>query len=222
MLFRSIAQDGGYKGIGQTTLALEKDAPVIYVDTKNDKSEAEGSISAFDSVTGYANAMILTDGGTPAKIKAVFIEVSNEENIAAVTQTLTANDIKALDDGAYTPLSVSGNAFSPSVTDPAKLRVFKFTADNNRYFKIVIKNAADKQVYFETGDITVADTAAHYFYLAVGDLSKLTSANLADSWSTNSPAAAPAGTYTYEIFSSADNSTWSTTAIEGGSGSFTY
>ena len=229
----TIAQDGGYKGIGQTTLALEKDAPIIYVDTKNDKSEAEGSISAFDSVTGYANALILADKALPdntAKIKAVFIEVSNEENIGAgtgagsitVTQTLSVNDIKALDDGAYTPLSVSGNAFSTRVTDPAKLRVFKFTADNNRYFKIVIKNAADKQVYFETGDITVADTAAHYFYLAVGDLYKLTSANLADSWSTNSPAAAPAGTYTYEIFSSADNSTWSTTAIEGGSGSFTY
>ncbi|MCI9265005.1 MAG: S-layer homology domain-containing protein [Oscillospiraceae bacterium] len=219
----TIAQDGGYKGIGQTTLALEKDAPVIYVDTKNDKSEAEGSIGAFDSVTGYANALILADKALPnntAKIKAVFIETSNEENIATVTQSLTANDIKDLDDGVYTPASVSGGAFQTSVTDPAKLRVFKFTGDNSETsYKIVIKNSTGTQVYEETGTVTPASAGtddAHYFYLAVGDLSKL-SGTKADTWSTNNPTEAPAGTYTYEIFAGAG-----TTAIEGGTGSFTY
>ena len=50
----------------------------------------------------------------------------------------------------------------------------------------------------------------------MGDLAKL-SGTKSDTWSTNSPTEAPAGTYTYEIFAGAG-----TTAIEGGSGSFTY
>ena len=80
--FQSVTQSGDiYVGNDQTTMACEKDAPIIFVDTKNDKSECEGSIGSFDTVTGYANAIIIVDESHV--IKAIFVEISNEENIDA-------------------------------------------------------------------------------------------------------------------------------------------
>lgn len=197
---------------------MDDDVAIIYVDTKADDSVAESTIGAFDSVTGYANAVIMTEKqGNPASdvIVAVFVETSNEEDVLAPTKTLSAADIKALPDGAYIPNSVTGGAFTTSVTDPAKLRVFKFTADTtNTSYTLKIKNAAGTQVYEETGSISSADGLGHYFYVAVGQLnvSGLGGA-VSDTWSGVN--AAPAGNYTYEIFAGNE-----TTAIS--SGSFTY
>ena len=219
----TVAQDGNIKGIGQKTDALEKDAPIIYVDTKNDKSEAEGSITAFDAVTGYANAILIKDA-TSGKVKAIFVETSNEENINGVTPTqgtLSAADILAMEDGTFVPSDKTALASSAAANE---LRVFKFTADTtNDKVKLEIKDSSNTVVYTETATLTSADGEGHYFWVAVGKLS-VTGANSTKtgSWATdadgNTVTAAPAGSYTYTITAGTDGSTYGATLS---SGSFT-
>ncbi len=204
--FQSVALSGSsYQGVNQTTLAYEKDAPIIFVDTKNDKSEAEGSIGSFDTVTGYANAVIIMDKAmaADAKIKAVFIEVSGEENIGkgngagaiTTTKTVSAADIKALDDGMYT-LEAGTTAPDFASSKPVEtLRLFKFTAKDAEAHTLTIKDASGATVYAETASGAQTVGTSYIFYVSVAGAT--TSAG--GSVGTPMNGALAAGTYTWVV-----------------------
>ena len=75
-----------YVGSGDvTTKAVADDVKVLYVNQKDDKAGEEIGINAFDSITGYKNAIVIMKGenGTDAlTIGTIIIESSNETNIA--------------------------------------------------------------------------------------------------------------------------------------------
>ena len=207
----------GYVGYGMKTLAMDDDVVIIGVDVDADDSTAEADIMEFDSVTGYANAVIVTEKqGNPQKdvIVAVFVETSNEENILAnpTQAALTAADIKNMADGTFVPSAASSDLASSAAA--SDLRVFKFTADTtNNEVKLEIKDSAGAVVYTEAGPLTSADGEGHYFWVAVGDLAKATGGTLSGAWSGQ--AAAPAGNYTYAITAGTDGSTYGATLSTG-------
>lgn len=69
----------------QNTLALDKDCAIVYVNADDDKAGSDIGINGFDTVTGYANAAIVTKrSGSDNVIVAIFVETSNECNILDV------------------------------------------------------------------------------------------------------------------------------------------
>ena len=104
--------DGNWTGANQKTLALDDDCAIIYVDADGDKAGSEIGVNAFDSVTGYKNAAIVTKAdGTDTVIVAIFVETSNECDIlstesanlskpdsAALTEALANNDVVTVSD----------------------------------------------------------------------------------------------------------------------------
>ena len=84
---------GSYKGdpTTQTTLALDKDCVISYVDADGDKAGTNTGISEFDSVTGYRNALIVTKmDGTKEVITAIVVETSGKCHI--LTNTVVTGD----------------------------------------------------------------------------------------------------------------------------------
>ncbi len=77
---------GGTK-VKSHSYALDKDCKVVYIDQDADKSEAEGSVTEFSSVTGSKNIGFVTkettnDQGTKRTvITALFFETSNNINV---------------------------------------------------------------------------------------------------------------------------------------------
>ena len=79
---------GNYTGKAatQATLALDDDCAIVYVNADDDEAGSEIGVNAFDSVTGYANALVVTKTtgtGDSAEtvIVAIFVETSNECDI---------------------------------------------------------------------------------------------------------------------------------------------
>ena len=104
---------GAYKGVASTqeTLALDKDCVITYVDADGDKAGTNIGIGAFDSVTGYKNALIVTkvDGGKTV-ITAIIVETSNKCDIVSGVRVSnpTADDIAAIL-GDTNVITITGN-----------------------------------------------------------------------------------------------------------------
>ena len=107
---------GAYKGVASTqeTLALDKDCVITYVDADGDKAGTNIGIGAFDSVTGYKNALIVTkvDGGKTV-ITAIIVETSNKCDIVSGVRVSnpTADDIAAIL-GDTNVITITGNLSS--------------------------------------------------------------------------------------------------------------
>ena len=72
--------DGAYTSPeGITTKAVSDDATIVYVDVDNDAAGDEIGVNAFDSMSGYQNAMILVD--TDGVISHIVVETSNTNHI---------------------------------------------------------------------------------------------------------------------------------------------
>ena len=104
---------GAYKGVASTqqTLALDKDCVITYVDADGDKAGTNIGIGAFDSVTGYKNAMIVTklDGGKTV-ITAIIVETSNKCDIVSGVRVSdpSSSDIAAIL-GDTNVITITGN-----------------------------------------------------------------------------------------------------------------
>ncbi|MDD5938773.1 MAG: hypothetical protein PUC36_07160, partial [Clostridiales bacterium] len=75
---------GAYVGDSttQTTLALDDDCVIVYVNADDDVAGSEIGVNAFDSVTGYKNAAVVTKTtGSDTVIVAIIVETSNECDI---------------------------------------------------------------------------------------------------------------------------------------------
>ena len=75
---------GNYAGdpATQSTLALDDDCAIIYVDADGDVAGSEVGVNGFDSVTGYKNAVVVTKNTSDGTvITAIFVETSNKCDI---------------------------------------------------------------------------------------------------------------------------------------------
>ena len=74
-------KDGAYVGTGSAvTKAVADDVKIIYVNADGNKAGDEIGINAFDSINGYANAMIITDDD--GIVTTVLVETSGACDIA--------------------------------------------------------------------------------------------------------------------------------------------
>ena len=60
---------------GKTTKAIDEDAKIVYIDADNQTKGDDGmGITSFDGTTGYANALIVYEGGVATnKIVAIIV-----------------------------------------------------------------------------------------------------------------------------------------------------
>ena len=67
----------------QSTYALDDDCTIVYVNAEDEELGRDIGVNAFDSVTGYKNAAIVTSTDTKGNkvIVAIFVETSNKVNI---------------------------------------------------------------------------------------------------------------------------------------------
>lgn len=73
-------KDGAYVGSGDAvTKAVDDDVKIIYVNADGNKAGDEIGINAFDSINGYANAMIITDDD--GIVTTILVETSGECDI---------------------------------------------------------------------------------------------------------------------------------------------
>ena len=66
----------------QKTYALEDDCQIIYVNADTNKGGSEIGVNPFDTVTGYANVVVVTKAdGKNKVVVAIFVETSNKQDI---------------------------------------------------------------------------------------------------------------------------------------------
>ena len=57
-------RDSAYVEDGKITKAIDEDAKIVYIDADNQTKGDDGmGITSFDGTTGYANALIVYEGG---------------------------------------------------------------------------------------------------------------------------------------------------------------
>ena len=94
-------EGNAYVETAKTTKALDDDAQIVYIDADNNKAGDSGvGITEFDGTTGYANALIVYDGGVATnKIVAVIVntnsdvDVLGQKNIASTKYSVAAPNV---------------------------------------------------------------------------------------------------------------------------------
>ncbi len=109
---------GDYTGVAstQTTMALDDDCAIVYVDADGDAAGAEIGVNAFDAVNGYKNAVVVMNDAGDA-IVAIFVETSNKCDILDVADILV--DLEELEDqiAAGQPVEIIGSVPVGNLTD---------------------------------------------------------------------------------------------------------
>ena len=195
--------------ISGTTYPVAKDAVIINVDTDKKAAGSMTGISEADPVNvTYQNVAFITDtvDGVANTITAIFVDDNLQMKTAGVVSVTapagaTAADVKALDDGTYTPADDTfATSNSQRIAGTAEdNRIFKFTAPTTQNYTLTVKNSDGTQVYTETASGLSA--GAHYFFITLNPVQNNAGTVDGTVWSTG---AAAAGTYTYEI-KGADN-----------------
>ncbi len=145
---------GDYEGVSSTqrTLALDDEAQIIYVNADGDAAGSDIGINPFDGVTGYKNAVIITDVVDGADvIQAIFVETSNECDI------LAANELSLSEPTSDELTAALASNDVVTVSDFDAAEVITVTVPANK--TLVIDNAAPA----ENSVVTVAEGAAVQF-----------------------------------------------------------
>lgn len=66
---------------GRGTYATDNDTKIYYVDVENHTGVESGSITKFDSITGYNNVLVVVDDKTAV---AIIVEVGGGKNLIKV------------------------------------------------------------------------------------------------------------------------------------------
>ena len=68
---------------GKITKAIDEDAKIVYIDADNQTKGDDGmGITSFDGTTGYANALIVYEGGVSTnKIVAIIVNTNSDTNV---------------------------------------------------------------------------------------------------------------------------------------------
>ena len=76
-------EGGAYVEDGKTTKAIDEDAKIVYIDADNQTKGDDGmGITSFDGTTGYANALIVYEGGVDTnKIVAIIVNTNSDTDV---------------------------------------------------------------------------------------------------------------------------------------------
>ena len=115
-------QGNAYVEISKTTKALDDDAQIVYIDADNNKAGDSGvGITEFDGTTGYANALIVYDGGVATnKIVAVIVNTNSDVDVMGNKTAYNAMAVTA-------PTNGTGYTVSADKTTAVKDEVITLT-----------------------------------------------------------------------------------------------
>ena len=90
-------KDGAYVENGKTTKAIDEDAKIVYIDADNQTKGDDGmGITSFDGTTGYANALIVYEGGVATnKIVAIIVNTNSDTDVLGKTNVAGAYSVAA-------------------------------------------------------------------------------------------------------------------------------
>ena len=82
---------------GKTTKAIDEDAKIVYIDADNQTKGDDGmGITSFDGTTGYANALIVYEGGVATnKIVAIIVNTNSDTDVLGKTNVAGAYSVAA-------------------------------------------------------------------------------------------------------------------------------
>ena len=139
---------------GKTTKAIDEDAKIVYIDADNQTKGDDGmGITSFDGTTGYANALIVYEGGVATnKIVAIIVNTNSDTDVLGKTDVMGAKTVTT--PGA---ISSANNLTASAVAD-------KTTAVKGEVITYTVTfsgttNAATK-VTFTAGSNSTAGNAA--------------------------------------------------------------
>lgn len=93
---------------GKTTKAIDEDAKIVYIDADNQTKGDDGmGITSFDGTTGYANALIVYEGGVATnKIVAIIVNTNSDTNVLGKTDVMGTKTVTA--PGSVTMTNANG------------------------------------------------------------------------------------------------------------------
>ena len=80
---------------GKITKAIDEDAKIVYIDADNQTKGDDGmGITSFDGTTGYANALIVYEGGVATnKIVAIIVNTNSDTDVLGKTDVMGAKTV---------------------------------------------------------------------------------------------------------------------------------
>ena len=101
-------EGGAYVEDGKTTKAIDEDAKIVYIDADNQTKGDDGmGITSFDGTTGYANALIVYEGGVATnKIVAIIVNTNSDTNVLGKTDVMGTKTVTA--PGSVTMTNANG------------------------------------------------------------------------------------------------------------------
>ena len=93
---------------GKTTKAIDEDAKIVYIDADNQTKGDDGmGITSFDGTTGYANALIVYEGGVATnKIVAIIVNTNSDTDVLGKTDVMGTKAVTA--PGSVTMTNANG------------------------------------------------------------------------------------------------------------------
>lgn len=158
---------GAYVGGSPTTVALDDDCIIAYVDADDDAAGENVGINAFDGITGYKNALLVKDSST-SKVVAILVESSGDANIlnsTSVTLGALSAAFSASTDQVITVDATSNDTDIASATFAWKTTSSFATAGSAPADLSVSFDATNQRVVFTEG--TNASVAANSYYVTI-------------------------------------------------------
>ena len=162
-------------GTGATSVTVDKDVKIVYVNAKDNEAGSDVGVGAFDASTGYANVVFHTD--TDGVVDAIIVESSGKANLASTASnknvgttafgttagvTLTLADVTA-SSGSNAAYTLTSDKATPAVGETFTVTVTlagAIDAANSKETVTVTYNGVDKTVDFTAaGAKTVTFTA---------------------------------------------------------------
>ena len=104
----------GFTGSGATTVALDDDCVIAYVNADDNEAGDDVGIAEFDSTTGYRNVLLVKDA-SDAKVVGIIVESSRDDHVLNASTLTVGTQV-----GSFTAGAANDTAsFSLTSTDPA-------------------------------------------------------------------------------------------------------
>ena len=140
---------------GKTTKAIDEDAKIVYIDADNQTKGDDGmGITSFDGTTGYANALIVYEGGVATnKIVAIIVNTNSDTDVLGKTDVMGTKTVTA--PGSVTMTNANGLTASAVAdkTTAVKGEVITYTVTFSG------TTTAATKVTFTAGSNSTVDTA---------------------------------------------------------------
>ena len=151
----------GYKEAAFTTEGavsevVDKDVKIVYVNADDNKDGDEIGVSAFDTSTGYANA-ILFDADDDGVVDVIIVETSGKKNLGDEA----AFGVKTASSVAVTGADLSKSAVTLTAAEATDtVTVSNIKPDNATSKTVTVSSADETKVTAEVSDTTITVKAA--------------------------------------------------------------